>query len=76
MLPRAQTASFRLYVGGSVSNICQLRRAIADPNWIKSIVSRGIYDYILKPYTAHTIARLNATLERLKADLTKSTSPK
>jgi PleD family two-component response regulator len=41
-----------------------------DPQFIKSVLKMGVYDYILKPYNkVSTIERLAATLERLKTDM-------
>ena len=41
-----------------------------DPQFIKSVLKMGVYDYILKPYNkVSTIERLAATFERLKTDM-------
>jgi len=41
-----------------------------DPEFIKSVLKMGVYDYILKPYNkVSTIERLAATFERLKTDM-------
>ena len=41
-----------------------------DPQFIKSVLKMGVYDYILKPYNkGSTIERLVATFERLKTDM-------
>jgi CheY-like chemotaxis protein len=44
--------------------------ATSEPEFIKSVIKMGVYDYVLKPYnSAKTIERLVATFERLKADM-------
>jgi len=44
--------------------------ATSEPEFIKSVIKKGVYDYVLKPYnSASTIERLVATFERLKADM-------
>jgi two-component system chemotaxis response regulator CheY len=46
--------------------------ANGDPQFIRSVLKMGVYDYILKPYNkVSTIERLAATFERLKTGMKK-----